>query len=145
MAEGDATALPARGRVPRNIRDWDCILFSYHSFYPSSPFGIIFGYERPYVRVVLPWIAIHNASLDFSWVRHLGSKCECKTLSQLCWTTVAIKKNLSSIASKSRKERSKEWRGMKGVQYAVSRATSGRNTGGCGTAERHWFLQRDCL
>lgn len=58
----------------------EIIFYSPITPHHSPPFWFMFGLGCPYVRVTLPWVATHMASLAFSWVRNLGSKCEGKTL-----------------------------------------------------------------
>lgn len=84
MAEGDATLLPAGGRVPRRITHRANILFSYYPSTPHPPFWIRFGHGCPYVRAAPPWMAVHMASLAFSWARNLGRNDEGKTLCPDC-------------------------------------------------------------
>lgn len=45
----------------------------------TPPFWIRFGHGCPYVRAALSWMAVHMASLAFSWVRNLGRNDESKT------------------------------------------------------------------
>lgn len=68
-------------------------------------------------------MATHMASLAFSWVRNLGSKCEGKILCpDHAGAQQPLKQKSQSAASNSVKEGSREGRGMEGFHYVVNRA-----------------------